>query len=83
MSVVEYKSISIFDQTISEIGNNFLLNEPIIEGKINPNDLKADVPAAVNGTVNNWAPVVQLSIVGATKPTSFQAIGVVLLPKNE
>ena len=62
VKVSVYKSKSILDPDISEIGNNFLLNEPIMEGKINPYDLHWNVndglspPVIVVRMVNNSAP---------------------------
>ena len=61
---------STLEPTISEIGNNFLLNEPIIEGIIKPNDLAAADPAAANATENICPPVLHVSIVGAVEATN-------------
>ena len=56
VSVSVYKSKSIFDPVISDTGNNFLLNEPIIEGIKNPKILLALVAPAVTFTSFNVAP---------------------------
>ena len=60
ISVSVYRSKSTLEPTISETGNNFLLNEPIMEGKIKPYDLHWVVTAAlaaVFGIDNICAPV--------------------------
>ena len=58
-TVSVYKSKSIFDPVTSDTGNNFLLNDPIIEGIKNPNTL-LKLPAAVTAILLKVAPNIQL-----------------------
>ena len=59
-NVSVYKSKSIFAPVISDTGNNFLLNEPIIEGIKNPYTLLMLPAAAVKATLLKVDPNLQL-----------------------